>query len=68
MGVILHEDEGTECLKASTFLSTVSAALIKYTVLPTPCLLSHIDIIHPVFLKPCKVLIFSCELLITDMF
>lgn len=59
MDVILHEDEGTECPQASTLLSTVSAALIKYIVLPTPCFLSHIDIIHPVFLKPCKVLIFS---------
>lgn len=53
MGVTLHE-----CPKASTFLSTVSAALIKHLVLPTPCLLSHLDIIHPVFLKPCKVVIF----------
>lgn len=57
MGVILYEDEGTECPKASTFLSVVSAALIKSIVLPAPCLLSHIGIIHHVFLKPCKVLI-----------
>lgn len=68
MGVILYQDEGTGCPKAYTSLSTVSAALIKHLVLPTPCLLSPIDSCSPCFPQAMQSVNFLCELLITDMF